>query len=761
MAAFCLSKELADKLKEAAVKGDINIKDMYGMTSVERRSLFSKYIDEDNAKAVNGEFEKAMSSEQQNALKKWAENTFTPKEKKTVQYKDVLTKIDDLNKLGVLNPEKSDAFLQDLVASKLGAVVTHEEAQQIAVKSKKLEETFSKTDGIGIPGVKEKEQLDYLLAKRDMENYLDSLTPSSNLRVATSTIARGNMLFRLPSILVNINSNNIEGAIGTIVRRFAERTVVADNVDQVGNYARFNTNVFRKTGYDLSRMQSLAVERKILGEEVGTAQGKGAIRAIGRWYEDKIFNLTQGLPDVAASSLAFGDRATLTATRIARHEGLRGSESKARSLEIVKDAMSVEPKTEQGKLVRNIAISDAERVTNTDNRIMAKKALEFRKLLNVGDLRFGDMNIPFVKTTANAIQSSLEHSGITVAPHALVDMIKMVKLVQGGSKWGEASKEAFSGFGTTMVRAGLGTTAAFLIANAINPKDYVGIYPTNPKEQELFKLKNAVANSINIGGKYYSLDWLGPLAAPLIGFLNAKKYGTDLPNSAFFYGSGVAYQLLKTPGLDYARQSLDMLQKTLTSTKQTTPKDVGLQLANYFVDFTKSRFIPGIFQSIAELTDNVVRDTSSKNDILAPLKSVIPGLRETLPVKKTAFGDQTATEGWGALLLGGRGKTATDNKLVTELSRLGDNGQLPSLSDIQSSSQRARDLKTQIGDKQFAAAKDYYQGLLKAKVNTLIDSSGYKKLDDEKKKAQIEKVKSDALDQTLQKYHYKKPKPKK
>jgi hypothetical protein len=756
---FCLTKDKADELKKAALAGEINIAKMYEMSSAERRDLFGKYVDPETAQFVNGEFEKAMVSEQQTALKKWAQKTFNVREKKSATYNDVLQKIADLNKRGVLTPKSEDAYLEDLVRSKLGINVSSEESAEISKRSDKLEELSGKIEGLGDPDNNPQGQLDYLKARREMEDYLDSLTPSGNLRVLTSTIARGNMLFRVPSMLVNINSNNIEGAIGHIIRRVSERVVAADNADQVGKYIKFNAKVYRETGFDLSRMVALKSDRKVLGEDVGTSQGKGLIRKIGRWYEDKVFNLTQGLPDVVASSYAFSDRATLMSTRIARHQGLKGAEAKAKALEIVKDAMNVEPKTEEGKLVRESARIDAERSTNTDKRIMADKLLKFRKQLNVKDLRFGDMNIPFVKTTANAIQSGLQTSGITIPVEAIEDTLRMVKMVQGGQGWGESSEEAFRKFGETVTRAGIGMLAAYLISNAIDKDDYVGIYPTNPNEKKLFGLKNAVANSFRIGNHFYSVDWLGPVAAPLVGFLTAKKYANNIPTGVYFYGTGVMYQVLHSPGIDFVRQGLDNLVTVLTSTKTTAPNDVIKQLANYSVDFVKSRFVAGFIQTIAEFTDNVVRDTSSKNDILAPLKSVIPGPygRQSLPEKKNALGESIPSEGWRALIFGGRSKTVNDNPVVAELDRLINNDQLPTLTDIETGSNRVKELKTQIGEEKYKTAVKYYYANLKSKITKTMNSLTYKRVDDEEKKKRLNSARDDALEEMLFKFHYRKP----
>ena len=72
MAFFCLSKEVADNLKARAVAGEINIQELYDMTSEKRRSFFEKFVDKETAKGINAGFEQAILSDQQTALKNWA-----------------------------------------------------------------------------------------------------------------------------------------------------------------------------------------------------------------------------------------------------------------------------------------------------------------------------------------------------------------------------------------------------------------------------------------------------------------------------------------------------------------------------------------------------------------------------------------------------------------------------------------------------------------------------------------------------------------
>lgn len=125
---ICIPKSITNKLKTALANGDVPISRLYEMTSEERNTLFKSYIGEDFAKVVNAEFEKAMISEQQNALKKWVQNTFDPVRKE--QINKAIKKIESVREL--LDPEQSEDFMRDLVSTKLGIDITAEEAENVA-----------------------------------------------------------------------------------------------------------------------------------------------------------------------------------------------------------------------------------------------------------------------------------------------------------------------------------------------------------------------------------------------------------------------------------------------------------------------------------------------------------------------------------------------------------------------------------------------------------------------------------------------------
>jgi hypothetical protein len=246
MAVFCIPKNIAEKLKEAAKRGEITVEKLYDMSTKERNALFEKYTDKDLANFINGEFEKAKVKDTTQALNSWVKKTFTGKETKTPKYNDLLAKINSLNEIGALTPEGEKAFLSDLVANKLGATISVGEARTIAEQAKKIQESGSKFTRLGDPTDNPNAQLNYFKEKKKMDDYLDSLTPSGKLRVATSTIGRGNMLFSLPSIIVNINSNNIEGAMGAMVRRFDARAIGGLNNEIMAKYIPFATKIFRQ-----------------------------------------------------------------------------------------------------------------------------------------------------------------------------------------------------------------------------------------------------------------------------------------------------------------------------------------------------------------------------------------------------------------------------------------------------------------------------------------------------------------------------------
>ena len=746
MKTFCIDKPVVERMKNAVKSGEINIKGLYEMTSAERHGVFEKYSSKELAQHINAAFEKAMISKQQGALKTWAEAVFTPKQKQTANYKNLLDKINELDKMGVLNPKNSESFMSDLVADKLGVSVSAQEVKTISDKAQKLEKLFAQQTDDGLPPV------EYWVERKSMENYIQSLTPSSSLRVMTSIAGRGAMLLSIKSPVTNIISNTVQGLMQAFEKRVASNTYVGLNGDFAVNYVKKVNDIYQKSGYDISRMETFSQDQRRLGEEMTSSQGPGPFRAIGRWYEDIVFKQLMGAPDVASSSIAFADSANLASTQIANSEKLSGDAAKKRALEIFKDAVLIKPQTLEGEIVRSQAIADATYATYTNKGQISDLAMGIRTVLNkaTGDIRLGDNLMPFVKTPANVVQAGMESSGITLPVDIIFKLPEARRQAQAGN--GEPMRQWWR----HMIRAGLGFTGAVILAYTTKPDDFVGAYESvNPKDKSLAHLKNAPFNSVKIGDKWISLDYFGPLAAPYVGIMYARKYGEGRPvDTAFQYGRGVVGQFLRTPGF----RELNDLVKGATEVVQRGDlgESVGY-LSDELVAYIRARTIPAIVNDYGQATDPNQRQTGRNQ--LSKTQAAIPGARQKLPLKLSQItGEPMKGEGFvQTLLFGSRVKTSDESPLVKEINRLYGEGAGPTISNVEYASKRMKELQNQIGNYKFQEAIEFYGKRYGRNAGLIINRYDYKRTDDEGKKNLINKVRRATLEDTLIQFRYKRP----
>ena len=145
----CITVEDADSLKAGLRRGEFNMEKMLTMPTKDRRALFEKYLDKEVAKFVNKNFERAMISNRNTALKEWAEKTFKPQGDKKI--KDITERIKEVNEF--LTPDKQASLLEDLISEKLGITVSSEEVQQITEMSRKLEELAKEETEFGTPTI--------------------------------------------------------------------------------------------------------------------------------------------------------------------------------------------------------------------------------------------------------------------------------------------------------------------------------------------------------------------------------------------------------------------------------------------------------------------------------------------------------------------------------------------------------------------------------------------------------------------------------
>lgn len=128
--AWCLTRSEVRKFKIALKEGKIDPAKLAKMTSEQRRAYFEKFTDAENAININSLFEsKLLLKNRQQGLTTWAKRVLGMKQ---TAKRDILSKIERLDEIGVLDPKDLQAFKEDLARTRLGLNVTFEEAKTIS-----------------------------------------------------------------------------------------------------------------------------------------------------------------------------------------------------------------------------------------------------------------------------------------------------------------------------------------------------------------------------------------------------------------------------------------------------------------------------------------------------------------------------------------------------------------------------------------------------------------------------------------------------
>lgn len=130
--AFCLIPKTATEFVKRLREGDIKPAELAEMSSAARRAKFQEFMDGASAKSVNSLFEsKLLLKNQQLGMINWAKQVAGMKPQ---VLRDIISRIERMEE--VLRPDTEAAFLEDLVAQKLGTTVTMQEATAIMDMSK-------------------------------------------------------------------------------------------------------------------------------------------------------------------------------------------------------------------------------------------------------------------------------------------------------------------------------------------------------------------------------------------------------------------------------------------------------------------------------------------------------------------------------------------------------------------------------------------------------------------------------------------------
>lgn len=707
-----------------------------GWTASEQEQALSKMNDfiKNKVEAVMSEFMDATAEEQKKIAEKLSKEIAAEFKVKpdTKLYQSMYEPSEVRTRTNAYN------YIYKYINSALGLDLTKAQYNEIIAKTMAIQKSIETTrNRNGNPSA--------LFFKNisEMENYANSIEPSPALAILTSTVGRGNMLFSPKTIALNIESNIVNFFTEAITRRIQNGAVnMAVDPQAIKDYLAYSREVFNTSGYQVSSMPSLDPTTQILSEKMTTTAGDRAVDKLGRFFEQTIFKYGLGAPDLFFKDMTFVDTANVLATKEAKGDSKKATE-------LFKDICLIEPKTAKGKELREIAINEALVATYQNKGKTSDLALGIRNAINKasGSANLGDMLSPFVKTPANVIGLGFDYSmgGLV----ALKNIQTIYNDIQSGT-FTEATRKSLR----SLARNGIGFVAAALIAGLIDDDDYIPEYALlSPKERELVKMKGGAFNSVKIGDKYISLDYFGPLAMPLVSFLNARR-GNDAKNKIWNYFQGSAYQALKLPVIGDLKSLLEGTGRTLT-------KDVNenIKMAqDAAIDFVSSRAIPAIVTDIAKMKDEYERETN--NNAMNRLKSKVPILREKLPMQYNyGTGQPRETQNpVSQLFAGARIKEEVSSSVIREIDKLNSKN---TDEKVNIAKVTKTGLLSNLSDEKKNKIEKEFAQRYATNVKAYIATTQYKNLDTSEKVKALNKIRNNIRDDIKVEYGLAKPKKRK
>lgn len=256
--------------------------------------------------------------------------------------------------------------------------------------------------------------------------------------------------------------------------------------------------------------------------------------------------------------------------------------------------------------------------------------------------------VPFIKVPTNFLTRTLDYTPVG----AVKGLVKAGLDKKAGRDFNQRAFSEAIGEATT------GSAFLYIGAEMANNRLLSGAYPTDPKEQQRWKAEGITPNSIKLGDKWISLNYLGPLGL----LLNAGKEYHD----AAAQGNSAYMQALGSFGKNLAGQSF--LQGFSSFANALT--DPGRYLTN-LKNSEAGSLIPSWSNDLANLIDKNQRQAST---VPQTIQSKIPGLRNKLPVKQDVYGNNLPQRTNPAQLTVDPSRPSNtlgkDNPVIQEVNRL-------------------------------------------------------------------------------------------
>lgn len=342
---------------------------------------------------------------------------------------------------------------------------------------------------------------------------------------------------------------------------------------------------------------------------------------------------------------------------------------------------------------------------------------------------------PFVKVPSKVLSTAVDYSPVG----AVQAVVKKV----GGSK-----NYSVGQFETDLAKSGLGSTAFVGLGYALSSAGLLtGGYPEEQKERDRWKAEGIEPNSVKIGDKYVSLNYLGP-AAILMGMGAGVQKRQEKGQDPFTISVGAVGD---TFNAFFEQSYVQGLNSAINAVKDS--QRYGESYANSLA----RGLVPNILRQTAVATDDKQRQVDNP---LEAITSGIPGLSKTLDAKVDVYGreienKQTLPLGqmWDALKISDSRET---NDVIDEVSRL--HSVDPSNKDLQvtppqaQSSVSVNGVNVKLTDNQKSQLqKDIGAAALEG-MQQVINSSQYQSLSDEEKASALNKAREDAQKQVRKQF---------
>jgi len=342
---------------------------------------------------------------------------------------------------------------------------------------------------------------------------------------------------------------------------------------------------------------------------------------------------------------------------------------------------------------------------------------------------------PFVKVPSKVLSTAVDYSPVG----AVQAVVKKV----GGSK-----NYSVGQFETDLAKSGLGSTAFVGLGYALSSAGLLtGGYPEEQKERDRWKAEGIEPNSVKIGDKYVSLNYLGP-AAILMGMGAGVQKRQEKGQDPFTISVGAVGD---TFNAFFEQSYVQGLNNAINAVKDSQ------RYGESFANSLARGLVPNILRQTAVATDDKQRQVDNP---LEAITSGIPGLSKTLDAKVDVYGreienKQTLPLGqmWDALKISNSRET---NDVIDEVSRL--HSVDPSNKDLQvtppqaQSSVSVNGVNVKLTDNQKSQLqKDIGAAALEG-MQQVINSSQYQSLSDEEKASALNKARENAQKQVRKQF---------